>query len=142
MDSAVKFGNLLYTMQQPVRQTAVDYFPLNVGLSGSVPDTLGTTFFNAQANFNLPDVFSNDTDANFSRASYTTNARAAYVTLQAGANRIQTIYKDWSVKLHADGQWADGAAVQQRTICHGRHGGCAWLSGWPGLWRHRLAFLH
>ena len=45
-------GNVLYTMQQPVRQTAVDYFPLNVGLSGSVPDTLGTTFFNSQANFN------------------------------------------------------------------------------------------
>ena len=26
-----------------------------------------------------------------------------------GADRVQTIYKDWSVKLHADGQWANGA---------------------------------
>jgi hemolysin activation/secretion protein/AraC-like DNA-binding protein len=117
--SAVKYGNVLYTLQQPVRQTAVDYFPLNVGLSGSVPDTLGTTFFNAQANFNLPNVFPNDKDTNFSGASYTTNARAAYITLQAGANRIQTIYKDWSVKLHADGQWADGALISNEQYAMG-----------------------
>ena len=117
--SSVKFGNLLYTIQQPVRQTVVDYLPLNVGLIASAPDDLGTTFFNAQANFNLPDVFSNDKDANFSRASYTTNARAAYITLQAGANRIQTIYKDWSVKLHADGQWADGALISNEQYAMG-----------------------
>jgi hemolysin activation/secretion protein/AraC-like DNA-binding protein len=117
--SSVKFGNLLYTMQQPVRQTVVDYLPLNVGLSASAPDTLGTTFFNAQANFNRPDVFPNDTDANFSRASYTTNAHAAYITLQAGANRIQTIYKDWSVKLHADGQWANGALISNEQYAMG-----------------------
>jgi hemolysin activation/secretion protein/AraC-like DNA-binding protein len=116
--SAIKFGNVLYTMQS-VRPTAVKYFPLNVGLSGSVPDTLGTTFFNGQANFNLPKVFSDDNDANFAGASYTTNARAAYITLQAGVNRIQTIYKDWSVKLHADGQWADGPLISNEQYAMG-----------------------
>ena len=30
------------------------------------------------------------------------------MTLQFSADRLQNIYKDWSVKLHADGQWADG----------------------------------
>ena len=117
--SAYKFGHVLYSSQPTVRQTAVDYFPLNVGLSGSVPDTLGTTFFNAQANFNPPNAFPNDKDTNFSGASYTTNARAAYITLQAGANRIQTIYKDWSVKLHADGQWADGALISNEQYAMG-----------------------
>jgi hemolysin activation/secretion protein len=29
------------------------------------------------------------------------------VTLQAGVNRDQNIYQEWSVRLHADGQWAD-----------------------------------
>jgi len=116
--SAVKFGNVLYTLQS-VRRTAVDYFPLNVGWSGSVPDTLGTTFFNAQANFNVPNVFPDDKDTNFSGASYTTNARAAYITLQAGANRIQTIYKDWTVKLHADGQWADGPLISNEQYAMG-----------------------
>jgi hemolysin activation/secretion protein len=33
------------------------------------------------------------------------------VTLQLGADRVQTVYKDWSVKLHADGQWADGPLI-------------------------------
>jgi len=117
--SAVKFGNLLYTLQQPVRQTSVDYFPLNLGLSGSVPDEQGTTFFNAQANFNVPDMFSNDKNANFSGAAYSTNARAAYITLQAGANRIQTIYQDWSVKLHADGQWANGPLISNEQYAMG-----------------------
>jgi hemolysin activation/secretion protein/AraC-like DNA-binding protein len=117
-DSAYKFGDVLFTLQSN-RLTAVDYLPLNVGLNGSVPDDQGTTFFNAQANFNLPNIFPNDKNANFSNASYTTNARAAYVTLQAGANRIQTIYKDWTVKLHADGQWADGALFSNEQYAMG-----------------------
>jgi hemolysin activation/secretion protein/AraC-like DNA-binding protein len=117
--SPYKFGHVLYSSQPTVRQTAVDYFPLNVGLNGSVPDTLGTTFFNGQANFNLPNVFPDDKDANFSGASYSTNARAAYITLQAGADRIQTIYKDWSVKLHADGQWANGALISNEQYAMG-----------------------
>jgi len=103
----LKFGHVLYSLQQPTRLTAVDYLPLNVGLSGSVADGFGSTFFNAQANFNVANIFPNDKDLNFARASYTTNAHAGYVTLQMGANRVQTIYKDWSVKLHADGQWAN-----------------------------------
>ncbi len=38
---------------QPTLRTEVYYVPANVGISGSVPDRFGTTFFNAQANFNL-----------------------------------------------------------------------------------------
>jgi hemolysin activation/secretion protein len=82
----------------------VDYFPVNVGLNGSIPDKFGITFFNAQMNLNLP-IFSKNKD--FSAIAYTTNAHANYLTFQLGADRIQMIYKDWSVKLHADGQWAN-----------------------------------
>ncbi|MGO8837524.1 MAG: POTRA domain-containing protein [Limisphaerales bacterium] len=117
--SGIKFGHVLYTLQQPVRYTEVDYLPINFGLSGSLPDTLGTTFFNSQANFNVPGVFPNDADANFSEAAYTTNANAGYVTLQVGADRIQTIYKDWSVKLHADGQWANGPLFSNEQYAMG-----------------------
>jgi hemolysin activation/secretion protein len=87
--------------------TSLDYLPLNVGLNGSMPDALGTTYINAQANFNVLPFFSRDGD--FANAAYTTNAHAHYVTLQLGVDRVQTIYRDWSVKLHADGQWANGA---------------------------------
>jgi hemolysin activation/secretion protein len=139
--SAVKYGNVLATMQT-VRQPAVYYFPLNAGLNGSVPDTLGTTFFNAQANFNVFQIFSEEsaqvtttivtpTETNvvtttktihghsFSSVAYTTNAQPHYVTLQLGANRIQKIYKDWTVKLHADGQWADGALISNEQYAMG-----------------------
>jgi hemolysin activation/secretion protein len=91
---------------QPIRYEAVDYLPLNAGLSGSAPDRFGTTLFNLNANFNPFDFLSKDAD--FAQAAYSAKARASYVIVQAGADRQQTIYKDWSVKLHADGQWANG----------------------------------
>ena len=55
----------------------------------------------------------------FSGVAYTTNARPNYVTLQLGADRVQTIYKDWSVKLHADGQWANGALFSNEQFAMG-----------------------
>jgi hemolysin activation/secretion protein/AraC-like DNA-binding protein len=139
--SAVKYGNVLATLQT-LRKPEVYYFPLNAGLNGSVPDALGTTFYNAQANFNVIPIFSQEdaevtttvitpTETNavtttktvhghsFSSVAYTTNARPHYVTLQLGANRIQTIYKDWSVKLHADGQWADGPLFSNEQFAMG-----------------------
>src|SRR4029077_13808013 len=58
---------------QPTRNTTLVYVPFNAGWNGSLPDTLGTTFFNFQANFNVPGLFRSEQDANFSQASYTTN---------------------------------------------------------------------
>jgi hemolysin activation/secretion protein/AraC-like DNA-binding protein len=111
---------------QPVRYSDVQYLPLNIGLNGSIPDKLGTTFFNVQANYNLAvlDGYTKtvatvkDTNGvstttttvahgGFSQIAYSSNARDNYVTVQAGASRDQNIYKEWSVRLHADGQWAD-----------------------------------
>ena len=102
---------------QPTRYNTLIYLPFNVGLSGSVPDTLGTTFFNSQVNFNLAGGLSDDAD--FGKTAYTTNAKAGYVTLQMGADRLQTIYKDWSVKLHSDGQWANGALISNEQYAMG-----------------------
>ncbi len=139
--SAIKFGNVLYTLQ-PVRQTEVGYFPLNIGWNGSLPDTLGTTFFNVQPNFNFFSVNSEAsaqvtitnvtrTQTNvvtktvmipghsFSSVAYTTNARPQFVMLRLGADRVQNIYKDWSVKLHADGQWANGPLFSNEQYAMG-----------------------
>jgi hemolysin activation/secretion protein/AraC-like DNA-binding protein len=102
---------------QPTTYTALDYLPLNVGLNGSIPDKFGTTFFNGTLNFN-PFAFLSK-DADFARAAYTTNARAAYVTLQMGADRNQTIYKDWTLKIHADGQWADSPLISNEQFAMG-----------------------
>jgi hemolysin activation/secretion protein len=103
---------------EPTSYTTLDYFPFNIGLNGSMPDQWGTTFFNAQANINVLPYFSEDKD--FAKVSYaTTNARARYVTLQLGADRVQTIYHDWSVKLHADGQWANGPLIGNEQFAMG-----------------------
>ena len=99
--SAVKFGNVLYSLQQPVRAMAVEYFPVNVGISGSAPDSYGATFFNAQANFNVATI------GKMSSVAYTTNAADNFVTVQMGASREQRLYRDWTVLLRADGQWAN-----------------------------------
>ena len=58
-------------------------------------------------------------DADFAKAAYTTNARADYVTVQMGADRVQTLYRDWTVKLHADGQWANGALISNEQFAMG-----------------------
>jgi hemolysin activation/secretion protein/AraC-like DNA-binding protein len=102
---------------QPIRYEAVDYLPLNAGLSGSAPDQFGTTRFNVSANFNPLSFFSKDVD--FARAAYSAKARAGYVVVQAGADRQQTIYQDWSVKLHADGQWADMPLISNEQYAMG-----------------------
>jgi hemolysin activation/secretion protein/AraC-like DNA-binding protein len=105
---------------QPTRYTTLNYLPFNIGLSGSVPDKFGTTFFNTTLNFN-PGFFSSDSD--FGKVAYTTNARASYLTLQLGADREQTIFKGWfkgwSVKLHADGQWANGPLISTEQYAIG-----------------------
>ena len=91
---------------QPTRYTDLQYLPLNIGLNASVPDKLGTTFFNVTVNLNPWGIYGDN--ATFAQASYTTNAHANYVTVQPGVTRDQIIYKEWTVRLHADGQLATG----------------------------------
>ena len=112
----------LISSGQPTRYNNLQYLPLNVGWNASVPDKLGTTSFNVQANVNLAllngynksvktltngSTVTSITQGGFSQSAYSTNAQNNYVTLQAGMSRDQNIYKEWSVRLHADGQWAD-----------------------------------
>ena len=102
---------------QPVTRTALNYFPLNLGLNGSAPDKWGTTYFNANLNFNVLPGFSKAAD--FAKVSGLIPARAKYVTAQMGADRVQTLHKDWTVKLHADGQWANGPLFSSEQYAMG-----------------------
>jgi hemolysin activation/secretion protein len=104
-------------------ESTLNYLPLNAGLSGSLADKLGTTFFNANANFNVMPGFSDGAD--FAKVSYAgAKAHANYVTVQLGADRVQTLHKDWSLKLHADGQWANTALIGDEQYS---------LGGTPGV---------
>jgi hemolysin activation/secretion protein/AraC-like DNA-binding protein len=108
-----EFGGVDYSQQQ-AQNAQVDYFPVNLGISGSAPDSYGITFFNAQANFNIATVghigsvthHAGTNSVVVPGVAYAPNAADNYFTLQMGASREQRIYKDWTVLLHADGQWA------------------------------------
>ena len=132
-----------FSSAQPTRYDDVQYLPLNIGLNGSIPDKFGATFFNIQANCNLAvlDGYTKTvtTTTNggtvttvkhggFSQLAYSTDAKDNYVTIQAGANRDQNLYKEWSVHLHADGQWADTPLFSNEQY---GLGGPAGVRGYP-----------
>ena len=115
-----------------------------------------TTAFNAQANFNFAIASRSQHKKRRSREQlryqggnschgrrFNTMSTNSYVTLQLGADRLQRDYKDWTMKIHADGQWASIRRLfsNQNNIGNGRvrTACCAGYSGRPGLWRYRLA---
>jgi hemolysin activation/secretion protein len=128
-DSSAPGGLFTTVSPQPQPQTrastSVEYLPVNVGVNGSMPDSLGTTYFNAQANFNLAafngisQVGTNIMHGGLSEVAGNANVHDSYITLQLGADRVQNIYKDWTVKLHADGQWANGALIGNEQYAMG-----------------------
>jgi hemolysin activation/secretion protein/AraC-like DNA-binding protein len=95
---------------QTPRYSSVEYFPINFGYSASRPDAYGNTAFNAQLNYNIATIGSLSQLAYSATNSGATNwhnqARNNYYSVQTGASREQRIYKDWTVMLRADGQWA------------------------------------
>ena len=98
---------------QPARRSDIEYFPVNIGFSGSVPDSWGTTFFNVLALFNVATV------GKMSQVAYTTNASDNYAIVQLGASREQRLYKDWTMLLRADGQWTDGPLFSNERYAMG-----------------------
>ncbi len=113
---------------QTPRQSGVDYFPLNAGWNGSLPDAHGATYFNTRADFNVFPISSENSDAKVARNSfagvaYSPRAETRYLKLSAGADRVQTLYHDWSVKLHADGQWASTPLFSNEQFGMGGSGG-------------------
>jgi hemolysin activation/secretion protein/AraC-like DNA-binding protein len=109
---------LIPNAQNP-HYSSVQYLPFNAGWSGSLPDKLGTSFLNANVNVNVPGLVPEDQNRNFAGASYSSAARAGYVTVTAGFSREQRIYRDWSVMLSADGQWADGPLISNEQFAMG-----------------------
>ena len=116
--SISRIASTLATGQKPV-YTEVEYFPINFGLNGSLPDPYGRTTFNVQANYNLAWVgslsqlaycanhYSISTNASgVARTNSLNTAKNNYWTVIGGASREQRLYKDWTALIRADGQWA------------------------------------
>lgn len=115
-------------VNQPTHTAGVNYFPLNARLNGSLPDKYGQTYLNAGADFNVFPISSDNSSTNapknsFGGVAYSANAPVHYVKLSGGADRVQNLYHDWSVKLHVDGQWANGPLFSNEQFGMGGSGG-------------------
>jgi len=117
---------------QPARYAEVDYFPLNFGLVGSLPDAWGSTSFNIQANYNLgvsgghfgSAVYRQGTNSVTQPGlAYSTNALNRYFSVTAGVTREQRLYKDWTMLMHTDGQWTDKPLFSNEQFAMGGLGG-------------------
>ena len=131
--TSIKYGDIIYSFKN-LPAPLVDYFPLSLGVNGSMPDKWGSTAFNFQANYNLANIGSLADIAYSSgaRNTYTTNSHTHavstnsqnqasdnYFTLQAGFTREQRLYKDWTMLLHADGQWASSPLFSNEQYAMG-----------------------
>jgi len=125
-----------FSTGQPVRTSQVDYFPINLGWTGSLPDPWGSTTMNAQFNYNLGSVgslsqlaycsgyYSVSTNSHGATVTNSLNtAKNNYYTVTAGATREQRLYQDWTALIHADGQWAPSPLFSNEQYAMGGSGG-------------------
>src|SRR5207247_365752 len=103
-------GPPFITFKSPPTRTArhvsngVQYLPLSLNWEGSLSDKFGTTSFNVNNTFNWSGVFDNRDD--FRDVSGSTNVSGTYYVGNFGLTRDQNLPQNWSLHLHADGQYA------------------------------------
>ena len=88
-----------------VTYSSVQYLPLSIGLNASRADKSGTTVFDLNSSLQPVPVLSTSED--FQQATGQNKSNGRYYVLTAGLVRDQKIVRDWGVRLHADGQWAN-----------------------------------
>jgi len=121
---------------QPTRYTSVEYFPINIGWSGSQPDPWGSTTLNVQVNYNISTVGSlselaycagyQTVTTNTHNQTVTNSLNSAknnYTTVTAGMSREQRLYQDWTALIRADGQWASCPLFSNEQYAMGGSGG-------------------
>jgi len=116
------FGNRVLTTNYTIalgaaRHQWLDYLPLSVGWSAARPDPHGTTSFNINESVFLSPLESART--NFQSVAGTSKAGGDYGITTAGLTREQPLGGDWSILLHADGQWSSEAIINNEQYALG-----------------------
>ena len=99
---------------QPIRTRAVDYLPFTFGLDFSSSDNHGGTTVSIGTSLNFSGLLSDDAD--FSKAAYSTNAKAGFSTISVGLTREQRFYQEWTLLFRANGQLASGALISNEQF--------------------------
>jgi hypothetical protein len=116
------FGNRVLTTNYTIalgaaRHQWLDYLPLSVGWSAARPDPHGTTSFNINESVFLSPLESART--NFQSVAGTSKAGGNYGITTAGLTREEPLGGDWSILLHADGQWSSEAIINNEQYALG-----------------------
>ena len=107
-------NSTLTSSAQPVSRTAIDYFPISLGLEYSETDAGGSTWLSLAGTCN----FLGDS-AYFSSLAYSSSAKARFAKATLQAQRDQMLYKGWSLLLRGNAQAADGALINNEQFALG-----------------------
>lgn len=99
---------------QPPRSVELHYLPLTVSADYSAKDSQGTT----SASLGLGGNWLGES-AEFSAASYTTNASPTFGRLTLAITRDQKLPRDFSLLLRGSGQWSTGALIPNEQFSLG-----------------------
>lgn len=92
----------------------IQYTPMSLGYTGSVPDRLGVNRFTAAVKGYVAGMISGGSKEDFTgdpndpinNPPLRKGSTGTFAVVQAGYDRSQPLPKDFVVSLHADGQWA------------------------------------
>ena len=106
---------------QPVVHNFVDYLPLSLGFDATRADKYGSTTFNLNNTFNLSGLL--DGGAEFRRVAYSPKASGTYYIATLGLTRQQKLFGEWTLRLRADGQWANEPLLNNEQFGIGGNAG-------------------
>jgi hemolysin activation/secretion protein/AraC-like DNA-binding protein len=109
------------TRQSRAVANSVKYLPISLSWDASLSDKYGATYFNVNNSFNWNGVFDNAND--FRIAAGSQQANGTYYVGQLGFTRDQKLPYDWTLHLHADGQWTTQPLISNEQFGSGGNAG-------------------
>ncbi|MDB6066570.1 MAG: Hemolysin activation/secretion protein-like protein [Pedosphaera sp.] len=107
--------------QSQILESSINYVPFAVSWAATRQDKWGVTGFNLNNSFNFASLARNQDD--FRKIANSTKADGNYYIADAGLNREQKLTKDWSLRLSADGQWANQPLINNEQFGIGGNAG-------------------
>ncbi|HVY70154.1 MAG TPA: helix-turn-helix domain-containing protein [Verrucomicrobiae bacterium] len=120
-NSQPQFNTTTTELDHRLSVNSVMYLPFTVRWDLNRPDKWGSTSLDLSSSVNVGGLL--DGDKEFRRVTYSPKADSTYYTGTAGLTRVQRLYEDWNLLVHADGQWASGSLLSNEQFGLGGTGG-------------------
>ncbi len=101
--------------------TEAQYLPITFGWEGNRPDRFGSTSLSLSEIFNAAAIGNATSD--FQAVAGSTNTDARFLVVTAGMTREQKLPADYSLRVHADGQWANKPLISNEQFSLGGQAG-------------------